>query len=187
MTFDFWSLLTLISLVLIGVLLSLYNGRMTSALNRMRSVAEDWYIAQVKDRRETTRRGIKVSDPLDWFARQLGETEKLVSVQSTQGTPLFINCLAEDHHRVVVTPLPPEEFRRQLRWVQTGRGSRMGNFIEPVLGRNPWRVKRVERSVLNGGEWFDVEAGQAGKALNIDWGEPERLWFYTVPQAKAGK
>ncbi len=184
MTFDIWSFLTFLGLVVLAMLITLYNARMTAALRSVQRVAEDWYIRQVKNRREQVRKELILSDPNAWLSDQLGSGLKVVDLHSFLQKPPLLNFHSDDHARVVVTPIPPEELRRALRGMQRGRHSRMGEFVEPVLGRSPWRNKVVERSVLNGGEWFDVEAGRIGEAFHLDWGEPERLWFHVVPSAK---
>jgi len=64
------------------------------------------------------------------------------------------------------------------------RSGKVSNLVDPLLGRSPRKVQVEERSILNAGEWFDVEAGQVGKALGLNWGEPKRLYFYRVPLAE---
>jgi hypothetical protein len=67
-----------------------------------------------------------------------------------------------------------------------GRGTARLETLEqetPLLGRHPRRVISGERSLVDD-EWFDVMAGRVGKELDVNWGEPQRLWVYLVPQEK---
>lgn len=187
MTFDIWSFLTFLGLVFLAILITLYNGRMTTAIRSIQHVAEDWYIQQVKDRREKARKELKVGDPLGWLSDQLGTGMQITDLNSSLEKPLLLNFHSNNHSRVVVSPFPPDELKRVLRGMQQDKHSRMGEFMEPVLGRAPWRNQVIERSVLNGGEWFDVEAGMVGKSFKLDWGEPERLWFHIVPLSNKKK
>jgi hypothetical protein len=187
MTFDIWSFLTFLGLVCLAILITLYNGRMTAAIRSIQRVAEDWYIQLVKDRRQKARRELKVAEPKAWLSDQLGMGMQITDLSSSLQKPFLLNFHSDDHSRVVVSPLPPEELRRALRSMQQGRHNRIGEFMEPVLGRSPWRNRVIERSVLNGGEWFDVEAGMVGRSFELDWGEPERLWFHIVPLSNKKK
>jgi hypothetical protein len=181
MIFDIWSFLTFLGLVCLAILITLYNGKMAASIRSIQRVAEDWYIQQVKDRREKARRELRIDDPRAWLSDHLGMGMKFTDLNSSLPNPLLLNFHTNDHSRVVVSPLPPEELKRALRGMQQGWHTRMGEFMEPVLGRAGWRNRVIERSVLNGGEWFDVEAGLVGKAFDLDWGEPERLWFHVIP------
>jgi len=83
----------------------------------------------------------------------------------------------------VVSPLSPERLKAVLKPLEA-RSGKVSNLVDPLLGRSPRKVQVEERSILNAGEWFDVEAGQVGKALGLNWGEPKRLYFYRVPLAE---
>ncbi len=53
----------------------------------------------------------------------------------------------------------------------------------PLIGRNPRRVIYGGQSLVDD-EWFDVMAGRVGKELEVDRGEPQRLWMYLMPRGK---
>ncbi len=175
---DVLGIATLAAVLLLGAILTLYNSRQASALREMEQVLSDWYLMQVAERREKQRQAIRVDDPLAWLSQQAGV--KVVSVERRLDQPPAAAFLTEDAVRLVVSPLPPERLKAALKPLEAKNG-KVANLVDPLLGRNVRRVEVIERSILNAGEWFDVEAGQALQGLELPWGEPKRLYFYRVP------
>lgn len=178
---DLWAIATLSAVLLLGAILTLYNSRQAQALREMEQVLSDWYLMQVAERREAQRRAVKVDDPLLWLGSHAGLT--LTGVERRQEPAQAVSFLTDNATRLVVSPLSPERLKKALKPLEA-RNGKVSNLVDPLLGRNPRRVQVEERSILNAGEWFDVEAGQVGKALGLTWGEPKRLYFYRVPLAE---
>lgn len=178
---DLWAVATLAAVLLLGAILTLYNSRQARALREMEHVLSDWYLMQVAERREAQRNSVKADDPLLWLGQQVGLT--LTGVERCLENPPAAAFLTDNATRLVVSPLAMERLKAALTPLEVKNG-RVKNLVDPLLGRNPRRVQVEERSILNAGEWFDVEAGQVGSALGIAWGEPKRLYFYRVPLAE---
>ncbi len=178
---DVLGIATLAAVLLLGAILTLYNSRQAAALREMEQVLSDWYLMQVAERRERQRQAIHVDDPLAWLSRQAGV--KVVSAERRLDQPPAASFLTDNATRLVVSPLPPERLKAALKPLEAKNG-KVANLVDPLLGRSPRRVQVEERSILNAGEWFDVEAGQALKGLDLPWGEPKRLYFYRVPLAE---
>lgn len=177
---DLLGIATLLAVLLLGAILTLYNSRQAAALREMEQVLSDWYLMQVAERREKQRQAVRVDDPLAWLGRHAGLT--LTAVERKQEAAQAISFLTDNATRLVVSPLSPDRLKAALKPLEA-RNGKVANLVDPLLGRHPRRVQVEERSILNGGKWFDIEAGQVGKALGVDWGEPTRLYFYRVPLA----
>jgi len=178
---DLWAIATLAAVLMLGAILTLYNSRQASALREMEQVLSDWYLIQVAERREKERRAVKVDDPLAWLGGQVGLT--LTGIERQQAQAQAVSFLTANATRLVVSPLAPSRLKAVLKPLEAGNG-KVADLVDPLLGRNPRRVQVEERSILNAGQWFDVEAGQVGQALGLNWGEPKRLYFYLVPLGK---
>lgn len=173
--FDVLGIATLLAVLLLGAILTLYNSRQAAALQEMENVLGDWYLMQAAERRDKRRQEIQIADPLAWVAEQTGVT--VTGVERVLADPPAVELLT-DHpsYRMVVSPLSPRQLRAALKPLEVKNG-RTAKLVDPLLGR---KIEAVDRSIANSGEWFDIEAGQAGKALGVSWGEPKRLWFYAV-------
>ncbi|WP_322793278.1 hypothetical protein [Bellilinea sp.] len=178
---DLWAIATLAAVLMLGAILTLYNSRQAQALREMEQVLSDWYLMQVAERREKQRQAVKVDDPLVWLGQQIDLT--LTGVERQQEAAQAVSFLTDNATRLVVSPFSPDRLKRVLKPLEA-RNGKVANLVDPLLGRNPGKVQVEERSILNAGEWFDVEAGLVGQALGINWGEPKRLYFYRVPLAE---
>lgn len=180
---DLWAVATLAAVLMLGAILTLYNSRQASALREMEQVLNDWYLMQVAEKREKERLAVRVDDPLTWLGQQVNLT--LTGVERQQEAAQAVSFLTDNANatRLVVSPLSPDRLKRILKPLEA-RNGKVANLVDPLLGRNPGKVRVEERSILNAGEWFDLEAGQVGKALGVNWGEPKRLYFYHVPLAE---
>jgi hypothetical protein len=178
---DLWAIATLTAVLLLGAILTLYNSRQAAALREMEQVLSDWYLMQVAERREKERQAVKVVDPLVWLGNQVGLT--LTGVERKQELAQAVSFLTDNATRLVVSPFSPERLKQVLKPLEAKNG-KVSNLVDPLLGRNPRKVQVEERSILNAGKWFDVEAGQVSEALGLNWGEPKRLYFYRVPLAE---
>lgn len=178
MTIDILGFATLSAVLLLGAILTLYNSRQAKALFAAQKVLEDWFMLQVKDRREKKLNEIRIENPLIWLGQQVNM--KIAGIYRYTENPKAVSLQTDQGSYVVVSPLDPEELNRALKPLETAKG-RSANMIEPMLGRNLRKVKVIERNLVNAGEWFDVEAAQVGELINLHWGETPRLWFYLVP------
>ena len=189
MVIDIFGVATFLMVLLLGAIMILYNSRQARALEAANGVLENWLFLHIKDRRAKRSSEIQISDPLDWIHFQieeaLGSGTNLVEVKRVNTDLPVIDVLTSDGRRVVVSPQEMRQIKRSIHRLKTsGSSRRLADFADvPLLGRNPRRVEAYERNLVNAGEWFDLEAAQVGEALNVGWGQVNRLWFYLIPAA----
>jgi hypothetical protein len=179
---DLLGYVSLLTIFVFGIVLVLYNRRQAMALAEMAGALSDAYLLELKARRIACRREVQVAEPLAWLGERAGL--KLKRVERILESPQAIELLSESGTRLVVSTLAPSALHRALKPL-AARG-RVSNLVEPLLGRSPRRVEAQEHSLLDSGEYFDLEASQVGAALGIPWGEATRLWFYYVRPAQGG-
>ncbi len=172
--------LNLAAILLLAALLSLYNLRQARALEQARAALEDWVMLQLRRHREAKAREILVAEPLAWAAgqlkRELAGPLELIAVQRVDAALRSVELLARDGRRVVIAPLDAAALRRAQ---QPGRGRLAQALSAPWLTAQRPLVS-AERSLLNAGDTFDLEAEQAGRHFNVDWSEARRLWFHVL-------
>jgi len=179
-------LLTLLLVLMLSVVLTLYNARQASALQSMERLVEDFVSMEMRERREKRAAAIDI-EPLAWLEKFLPPDVKLVEVARVEHDVSAVDIRTRDGRRVVVSPKPKSELRRFDR--ARKKGNLMGKGGRDVrrvtaLGYRPLlkhRLRLVEVSMSRvGNEWFDLEAAAAGRTLGVDWGRPTRLFLYIV-------
>ena len=118
-------------------------------------------------------------DAIQWVRQQAGLDAPL-GVKRLYAEPPLVDFNVDDGVRLVISPLKYRQLRAALKIQNRSKGGVMEQFLNPVMGRFPWSATTIERNLTNSGEWFDVEAGQVGRKLGIDWGELDRLFFHLV-------
>jgi hypothetical protein len=186
----------LITLVLLAALILLaqfthlilaghHNRRLARELIGLKDVLEARHTFQVRLHREAKAAEQLVPDALAWAAAQVnaagemaGMPVTLTVIQRTVVDVAAVELLAEDGRRVVVTPLTASELRQAQR---PGHG-RLARALDNPLLDGARGVFSFERSLLNAGDYFDLEAAQAGRLFNIPgWQVAPRLWFHVLP------
>ena len=169
------------AILLLAAILSFYNLRQARALEQARAALEDWVMLQLRRHREAKAKETLVADPLQWAADQvwgqLAQPLELVITQRVDATLQSVELLARDGRRVIVTPLNAAALRRAQRMGH----DRLTQALQASFLNGQAVVVSVERSLLNGGDYFDLEAAQAGQHFNVDWSEARRLWFHILP------
>ncbi len=176
-----------LALIILCAISVYYYGRQARALEGMQQVEEDQYFFTVKRHRESKQQENLVPDPRAWIGRHisafLGEELAILDTNRVVKQPLAVDVQTSNGYRVVISPVSPHDMRR-LAQPRHDKGviGQLRQFAEnPLLGRHPHRVKTMEQSLANAGDYFDLEAAQVGQALGAEWGAVDRLWFYLVP------
>lgn len=180
---------TFILILCLALILTIYNRRQARALEYVARLEEDRAAREIKDRRERKASDLQV-EPLRWLERMvnplldsplaLTDTAKkvLAEVETAE-------LRASDGRRLLVSTqaLPAlRRFDRRTRRVSgKGAAGRLTQFAATSLLGNRWRVWNASRTMVDTGEFFDMEAEACGKGLGLDWGAPTRLWFYVLP------
>lgn len=174
---------SLIALLSLGLVLTRYFKAQAVELAGAREALEAWFGFQTRLHREAKAKETLVPDALAWVALQLkAETEPLAGLKSTRAVAGLqaVELLASDGRRVVVTP----HTAQALRAAQKAESGRLAQALaDPLL--NGSKVLSIERSLMNAGDYFDLEAAQAGQLLGVEgWDGARRLWFHVL-SAKA--
>ena len=181
--------LLLISMTLLGLLISLGNRRVEKAIEAANQQLARWSAQDLRLKRGQTARQLRVEDPQAWLesllARVCVERPELVQLKAhSQSGASALVALARDGRRWLLTS-------------QVGTASRR----EPLWGRLPWRraagrlqaaegnpllelapgVRPQELSILNAGLYFDLEAQQVWQALLDEELPGEMLYLYSLP------
>ena len=180
-------IVVIIVLVAVGLMIlwiALQANRQSKAIANVFGVFEDWSMMITKERREAKKSDIQITDPMKWFS-DLANVE-VINVIRKFDNPMALDLSTADNQRLVVSPLKPSDLKSALGanrrfkvWQLFKRDKRM--LVEPLLGKWEFRVDAFDRTANNAGEFFDLEAAEVGKRLNVNWGEVNRLWFYLVP------
>jgi hypothetical protein len=169
-----------IGFALVCIILIYYFGKQADALRGMHEAVHDIHITWMKDRRKELKREVHVPDATQWVRQQVGVDAPL-GVKCLFAEPPLVDFNVDDGGlRLVVSPLKYRQIRTALKIQNRKNGGVMKQFLNPVMGRFPWSATTIERNLTNGGEWFDVEAGQVGRQLGLDWGEVDRLYFHLI-------
>jgi hypothetical protein len=178
------AIIVLVALTLMLLWIALQANRQSKAIANVFGVFEDWSMMITKERREAKKSDILITDPMKWISNLAGV--EVVNAIRKFDNPMALDLSTADSQRLVVSPLKPSDLKSALgshRRFKVGqlfkRDKRM--LVEPLLGKWEFRVKTFDRTANNAGEFFDLEAAEIGKRLNVNWGEVNRLWFYIVP------
>ncbi len=188
-TLVFLAALILLAQVTHLILAGYHNRRLARELVGLKDVMEARHTFQVRLHREAKAAEQLVPDALAWAAAQVnaagemaGMTVTLTVIQRTVVDVAAVELLAQDGRRVVVTPLTAGELRKAQR---PGQG-RLARALDNPLLDGARGVLSFDRSLLNAGDYFDLEAAQAGRLFNVPgWQDAPRLWFHVSPARAA--
>ena len=176
---DFLASTTIALIVIMTLVIFASNQRQAGILKQMRLVMEDWYQAQMRDRRDTFRGRINMPDVLKWVGSQVNLT---VIEQGRQlANPPAIEFLTSEGVRIVMSPLAKRKLMADLK-ASEGKRRKVAKLVEPLLGYHPGKAQMIERSKKTVHEWFDVEIEAAIQKLELNWVNVNALYFYVILQ-----
>lgn len=175
---DFFASITIALIVVMTIVLFLSNLRQAQILKQMRFVIEDWYQAQMRDRRETFKKQIKMPEVFQWLGQQVNLT--IVEQNRKLENPPALEFLTKEGVRLVVSPLPKHKLRSAIRKIE-GKRRKVAKLVEPLLGSQPRNAQVVERSNKTVHEWYEVEIETALEKLGVTWMCVDTLFFYMIP------
>ena len=170
------------AVIFFGALISMGNERQKKAIDSLREQVVLWAMQDLKIKREHLAQTVQVPDPLGWLnkivSKACGYDLKLQVLEIFEEPQSLVCTSGNSSVRVVLSPISPVDLRR----IKNGKQNRLSQFAghNPLLFL-PKSVDVHELSVLNGGHLFDLELGQAWKALlgqNLD--SVNGLWMYLV-------
>ena len=169
----------LIALVSLGFILTHYFRQQAHALEDARNTLEAWYRHATLVQRAARRQEAPVKDALTWAAKQVNATLTTAATLTLTGlasrTPALqsVTLKSADGRRLVISPHSAPALR-----AMNGEGAAL------LTGRV---LKTFDRSLLTGGDYFDLEAAQAGQLFGVQWDTLPRLWFHVLPVADTRK
>jgi hypothetical protein len=175
---DFFASATIALIVIMTLVLFLTNMRQAAILKQMRLVMEDWYDAQMRDRRKNFKEKIHMPDAKEWLGSQVNLT--VVDQARRLMNPPAAEFLTSEGPRLVVSPFPMRKLRSELRNAE-GKRRKVAKLVQPLLGYRPSRAEVIERSNKTVHEWYEVEVETVLEKLGINWGEVKSLYFYIIP------
>jgi hypothetical protein len=175
---DFFASITIALIVIMTIVIFLSNQRQAQILKQMRFVIEDWYQAQMRDRRKAFKQEIKMQDVLKWVGSQVNLT--VIEQGRRLENPQALEFLTTEGVRLIVSPLRKSKLRLAARKIESKR-RKVANLVEPLLGSKPRKIQVVERSNHTVHEWFEVEIEAALEKLGVNWGKLDTLYFYMIP------
>ena len=179
---DFFASITIALIIIMTVVIFLSNQRQAHILKQMHFVIEDWYQAQMRDRREAFKKEINIQDVLKWIGSQVNLT--VVEQGRKLENPQALEFLTVEGVRLIVSPLSSRKLRSAVRKIESKR-RKVANLVEPLLGSNPRRAQVVERSNRTVHEWFEVEIETALEKLGRDLGKI-RCFVFLYDSGTAG-
>lgn len=192
---DIFAAASFLVIIVIALVTWLYLRRQAVALEAVNDSVQRGVEMMVKDRRQKRQAEIGDIDLMPWAAAQLDVLNKqpgafqfsrieriLPDLQSAE-------LITPDNRRVIVSALDHKMLlaRSTPRGKKTGgdAAARLAAFADrPLLGKKPNAVE-VQRITLVDNEWLDMEAAVVGARHGINWGSPERLWFYVIEPEQA--
>ena len=180
--------LTLIAVILLALILSVYNRRQAAALRGVERIAQDYLALQIRDRRDAHAAKVEQISPRDWLEKIINRrTDNPLSLGDTLRTVPDVFAAeigtADDGRKVIVSTQALAALKQYDKSLRHRKGdsaaARIANVAaKPLLGRKKPEV--LEISMVEESEYFDMEAEFVGKALGVAWRQPSRLWVYVL-------
>ncbi len=164
-------LLVIVAVATIGIYKR--TSEQASALRSLEQAAKDWLAMQVrKERRLAGQIVFDRAKSLHWLSELI--EEPVADIGQVYEDFQAVEVLLEgDNRTALVTALPEDEFRRRVKQAQ--KAGRLDARIAPAL---PRRARAFSKGLTPDWVYFDLEAEAVGKALNVNWGAPGRLWVW---------
>lgn len=182
---------TLILVLSLALILTLYNRRQAQALEYMARLEEDRAAREIRDRREMKATQLNI-EPLRWLESMVNPLlDAPLTLTGTANRVIPEIETAElrtsDGRRLLVSTRALADLRRYDRSSRSqpsgkGAANRLSHFAASSLLKNRWRVWNAARTMADSSDCFDLEAEACGKGLGLNWGSPTRLWFYVLPE-----
>jgi hypothetical protein len=180
------AVIVLFAVLLFGALLVAGNERQRKAIDALNTSYTRWAEHDLVIKRATAAKTVQVEDPQTWLeqiARQVfGVTPKIASLQPWQGNAakaMLATC--SDGRSLVVTPLPPADFRKMIALrPHKGAAAAINRTTVGPLGTHPGKVPCYELNIITAGTFFDVEARQAWEKVFNENLAVDRLYMFAV-------
>ena len=176
------ALTVLISLIVLGALISIGNERQRKAIDSISQQTQAWAIEDLRLKRGQVEANISIDNPIAWLntavSRALGRETQLSTPEIAEN-PFAVSF--EDHYAgetLVFSLLSPKMLRKLSKEKRSELSNRTNQH--PLI---PWRkgITIFEMNLLNAGIRFDLELPIAWQALTKEQTSSEYLWGYVLP------
>jgi hypothetical protein len=181
-------ILTLLAVVLLAAVLSLYNRRQAESLRGMERMVQDFLALQLRDRRDARAAKLDGLQPRAWLEKLLNRrVDTPLSLGDTLRTVPEVFAaeisVPDANRKVIFSSLPLADLKRYDKSLRQRKGdsasARIANLsAKPLIGRKKPTV--LEISMVAEGQYFDLEAEFVGNALGVQWQQLSRLWAYVL-------
>jgi len=173
------------AVIFFGALISMGNERQRKAIDDLREQVVLWAMQDLRIKRESLARDVRVNDALAWLNRVAsnasGYDQNLKIVEAFEDLSTIICATKDGAVKIIFSLLSPHDIRQENR-VKAGRLSQYkhNNPLLTLLKSS----KIFELSVLNSGILFDLELPIVWKELiGKDVIRKDRLWMYVISQS----
>jgi hypothetical protein len=176
------SIIVVISVVMVGLLITIGHERQRKAIQGVHDSLRAWAMNDLKIKREREERNISVQHPIKWLEEKarvvLGFTPNMHDSIIFIDDPPAIEAETGLGHMLVFSPVEPKSMRQKCR---NNRGnSGLLNEHSELLGRNPRKAEAYELTAMNAGIFFDIELAQVWTMLTETELGGESIWVYVV-------
>ena len=171
---------TAIGLVMNTLMQRYWLGKQADALAETQANIEAYVQLAVRQHRENKAATLLVPDGLAWVSRHAsavyGETLDFNTFHRAVEPMRTVELVATDGRHLIVSPLTAPEIKR----AQAGGKGRMAQAYNKAL-INGQKPASQRLTVLNAGDYFDLEAQQAGAAWGVNWESVPALYLHLLP------
>jgi len=184
MTETILAIAILLSLVVLGGLISIGNERQRKAIDRISEHAEAWAIEDLRLKRGQIEGSISIEDPVGWLsraaARTLGRQVQLSLIEVLE-SPTTISCVDNTSGETILfSLLSPKELRSLFREKRSELSKRGAQHPLVPLRKE---INANKMNILNAGIQFDFELPIVWKKLTQKREGGGHLWLYSHQKA----
>lgn len=171
------------SIFILGALITMSNRRVETAVRGMNEIMKEYSMLETLYKRRQIQKNLNVDNDVQW-AKDLVMRITGVSMRLNAGLGWDFEGVhvvyydSANGERVVFSPVPKNELLRLVNRVKKEESFATGK--EMLLGRKPRSAVEREVTILNGGEFFDLEAAIVWPKYHTDVPAPNRVFMLKV-------
>jgi len=176
------SIIVVISVLMVGFLISIGHERQRKAIKGVHDSLRAWAMTDLKIKRAREERSISVQHPIKWLEEKArvaigfnpGINDSIIFIDD----PPAIEAETGMGLRLVFSPLEPKSMRQKCRNNRGNPG--LLNEHPDLLGKHPRKADAYELTAMNAGIFFDIELAQVWTMLTETVLGGESIWVYVV-------
>jgi len=173
-------IMVVVSIVVLGLLISLGNERQRRAIDGIRKEVENWSVNDLRLKRGELAHAKDIPDPILWLSlatsKALGTPVNLTNQQIHEGPKVVAFENSESGSRLFYSLIEPGEMKKMAKRKPT-KADQLNLNSHPFKKWNR-NITTVQLNILNAGIVFDLELPNAWKELANEATDAEVLWLY---------